>query len=129
MDGKLPKKLIDIAKRWLEKLELYKYELKITVCEPDENEHNDSVLGMLHYLDENGNVLDDKKDFDFKTFKTIWIEITLLNFKTKKIAGLEQTLLHELLHVKYPEHRSDNIWTENKVKELVGENYIEPTKR
>ena len=129
MDGKLPKELLSIAKRWLEKLELDKYELKITVCEPDYEIECDDSLGMVHWLDENGKLLDNEKDFDFKTFKTIWIEMTLSNFKTKKIADIEQTLLHELLHVKYPEHRFDNMWTENKVKELVGKNYIEPTKR
>jgi len=129
MDGKLPKELLSIAKRWLEKLELDKYGLKIIVCEPNKNEYDDSVLGMVHCLNKNGNPLDNEKDFDFKTFKTIWIEMTLSNFKTKKIAGLEQTLLHELLHVKYPEHRFDNSWTENRVKELVGKNYIEPIKR
>ena len=129
MDGKLPKELLNIAKRWLEKLELDKYELKITICDPDYEIEQDDSLGMVHWLDKNGNLLNNEKDFDFKTFKTIWIEITLPNFETKKIAGLEQTLLHELLHVKYPEHRFDNLWTENKVKELLGKNYIEPTKR
>jgi hypothetical protein len=129
MDGKLPKNLLKVAERWLEKLELGKYELKITVCEPDYEIELDESLGMVHWLDGNGKLLDNDKNFDFKTFRTIWIEMTLSNFKTKKIAGLEQTLLHELLHVKYPEHRFDNAWTERKVKGILGSNYIKPIKR
>jgi hypothetical protein len=54
------------------------------------------------------------------------IHITLHPNQTLEVK--KETILHELLHVKYPEYLWDNVWTNNKVKELLGRDKLESDK-
>lgn len=125
----LPKnQLRKIVKKWLKRLKLEKYLViieEVPAWDYNADDVESHTCAKLWVIDENGERVEtqgpivqlDAKRVQAGDFVLIYIMFYLLNWKTMSLRECEENVLHELLHVKYPD-KNEN-WIRKKTSELL----------
>ena len=124
------KKLKGIVLKWQKKLKLNQYKIMVTVeeAESTENLADHFIFDSKAFVSANEN-----PDYYIETIrsenvKLIWILLYPMNWKKFSLGQCERSILHELLHIVYPEKicmkngkviEENELWIWNKSRELL----------